>query len=213
MPVFSADREQHRWLWLSRVAFPARNVASGITAMEDELTTERIVAGLRRGARSAWSDDVMDWEKRSGELRRTTQWLLVCLASIVMAPQVYEWRRGGPVTLAEPTQVRVGQKVPGVITSADGSCTGSVYPCRVFQVSVDKSGVLRASLTWPEKTNGLRLELWNGDNAQARCCDSGESVAISLTRGDRAEIDVVFVTSKSARQTFELNTWLQRIQK
>jgi hypothetical protein len=102
--------------------------------------------------------------------------------------------------------------VPGVITSGDGPRTGSVYPV-VFQVSVDKSGVLHASLTWPEKTNGLRLELWTGDNAQASCCDSGESVSMSLTRGDRAEIDVVFVTSTSTRQTFELNTWLQRIQK
>ena len=138
------------------------------------------------------------------------EWLLVGLVSLVTAPQSCERRRTGA---PEPPQIVVGQDVSSVITSRDRPCTGSFAPCRVFQVSVDKQGVLRATLTWSTKTNGLQLELWNGNDGDGTCCHSGESVSVPVTEGDRAEIHVILAESKTsdARLSFELNTSIRRL--
>jgi hypothetical protein len=78
-------------------------------------------------------------------------------------------------------------------------------------VSANQTGILRASLTFESKTNGLRLELWNGNNGHGTCCRSGENVSVAVTKGDRAEMDVVLEESKAenARQPFELDTSIQ----
>ena len=178
--------------------------------MDDGLTRERITAAAHVGG--GHTRDLSRAEERAGELWRTKEWLLVCVVSLVTAPQGCEQPRGGPVSGGEATPVLVGVKVPGMIASRDRSCPGSFEPCRVYQVSADKAGVLRASLTWTKKTNGFRLEVWNGDNAEARCCHSGESASIAVMQADRAEIRVIAVTSKDKRQTFELMTSWERSQ-
>jgi hypothetical protein len=112
-------------------------------------------------------------------------------------------------TAAGAKEVLIGQRVQEVITLRDRPCIGSFDPCRVFRVSVDKAGIMRASLAWPGKANGLRLELWNGDNADAKCCRSGEVASIAVAEGDDVEIHVVFVTRQETRQMFVLTTSLQ----
>jgi hypothetical protein len=141
---------------------------------------------------------------------RVNAWLVIGVLSVATPPQSCE-RQGTP---AGPPQLLVGQNVSRVITSRDRPCSGSSAPCLVFQVPADKGGVLRATLVWATKTNGLRLELWNGNDGDGTCCHSGESVSVPVTPGDNPEIHVVLTESqgKGARQTFELRTSIQEPQ-
>ena len=138
-----------------------------------------------------------------------TNWLIVGVLLIATAPPSCEQPK--PV---EPPQLLVGQKVPLTITSRDQRFTGSSTLSRVFQVTADKGGVLRATLTWAKGVNGLRLELWNGNDGDGTCCHSGESVSVPVTKGDRVEIHVLLAEpqARNARQAFELKTSIRQAQ-
>jgi len=137
-------------------------------------------------------------------------WFFLGIVSLATQPPACE-RQNAP---AGPPELLVGQRVSWVITSRDRPCSGSFAPCRVFQVSANQTGVLLASLTFESKTNGLRLEVWNGNNGHGTCCHSGESVSIAVAKGDRAEMDVVLEESRAenARQPFKLDTSIQESQ-
>jgi hypothetical protein len=140
---------------------------------------------------------------------RHAGWLLAALVPVSATPSSCERRPAGPPALPE---IVIGEKTSSVITSADRQCAASFAPCRVFQVApVRKAGVLRVTLRWTNTQNGLRLELWNGNDGDGICCRTGESVALPISQGDRAEIEVTLtgLKRKSARQAFELRTSIQ----
>jgi hypothetical protein len=138
-------------------------------------------------------------------------WLLVAVVSASTAPQSCEQRQAGPPAFP---QVVVGQTASRTITSHDRQCTGSSAPCRVFQISADKPGILHATVSWTKQGSGLRLEMWNGNDDDGTCCQSGETVLVPVVEGDRAEIHVILAEprGKDVRQPFELSTSINDVQ-
>jgi hypothetical protein len=140
-----------------------------------------------------------------------TSCLILAVVSVSTTSQSCERHQTGQTT---PPEVMPGQDISSVITRRDQRCAGSLAPCRAFQVSADKTGVLRATLTWTNGQGGLRLEVWDGNDGDGTCCRSGESVSVAVDRGDRADVHVVLAepVTKDTRQAFVLSTSIQEAQ-